>query len=165
MKALLDFRPRLNIKDNDGKTAEDLAKTENIKIYELLHKNVDDDNDEIGGFKSDLGTQKKYIKKNPFPSFSEMKLKLTQEFPEYLKNYSEIKHSYIKQLYEYFYNKTKVVEVGKNLNKIGGWNEMQYAYQLLRKCSPLAKSRKTDIIYSIPQEIEFSWDGIGDWKI
>lgn len=47
-------------------------------------------------------------------------------------------------------NKERVRQLGEQLNKIGGYPLMLSAYQSLPECDAL--------------ELQFAWDGIGEWQ-
>ena len=115
-----------------------------------------------------------YVLKNKFPTMMEILDKIKKEDPDKLKYYAENNinfardyneeiHLICKRIYENITNEKIVRECGQILYDKIGFRGMQACFYVLNLYSPLAASTNKEIRHCTV-DIQYDWDGIGEWK-
>jgi hypothetical protein len=100
-----------------------------------------------------------YIGSHPFPSEDEFIYKLKSN----IELYSHLYYTYTKTLYENITNEIKCRRIGKNIDKMAGFDGMKLIYCMVRDLSPLKDSQST-FIRLYYYNLTIYWDGVGYWE-
>ena len=104
-----------------------------------------------------------FVKENPYPNYKDMCEKIKTNLQLWCE-YGKPNHEWCKTIYENATNKAIIKEMGENINKRGGMQAMVMNYYILKDHSPFSKSNHYVINCWAHSYVEFSWDGIGDFK-
>ena len=82
---------------------------------------------------------KKYIKKNPYPTYKQMIERIKNHLELYAE-YGESNHEWLKTIYENPYNEEIAVKMGKLIYKKGGMTALQANFTIGKYASPTIES-------------------------
>ena len=129
---------------------------------------------------------KKFIKKNPYPEYNDVVKMLTKNFNEYRESddkefaihylnlfseYGQPNHEWMKEIYENIMNKKLIKTNGEKIYNRGGALVMQYNYytmiEILKDIfdkKDMTHDERINVLYSIKEQINDCWDGVGEWR-
>lgn len=108
-----------------------------------------------------------FIASHPFPSYATM-IKRINEHPDasmgmaMFAEYGEAHHEALKAAYESGMKRDDIKRAGQIINNMGGIHAMRMNFYAFMYYSPFRQSRNEDLYYAYKQ-LEYGWDGIGDW--
>lgn len=108
-----------------------------------------------------------FIAFNPYPSYKEMLNKIEKHPDTSISiamwcEYGKPHHMLLKEVYESGMNKEIIRKAGEAIYKLGGMRAMQMNYYAFMHCSPFRHSENENIVFAY-KDLEYGWDGIGDW--
>ena len=105
-----------------------------------------------------------FIKVNPYPNYKEM-LENIKDFIELVSEYGPSQHICCKIIYENPRNKKLIVEMGKKIYEMGGFNALQANHSIIKYFSPYWKNNTNNIIKSQGSIIEQYFEEVSlEWK-
>lgn len=108
-----------------------------------------------------------FVTKNPYPLYESI-IREIKTHPDKLlasdmeNNYTFFAHQLLKNIYENISSSEVIYNCGKILNFNGGLSRMQMCYYVFANYSPFRNAKNLDIYYAY-KNLEYTWDGIGDW--
>ena len=105
-----------------------------------------------------------FIKVNPYPNFEEMLEKLKNNI-ELISEYGLQQHICCKIIYENPRNKKLIVDMGKKIYELGGFEALQANHSIIKYFSPYWENNTNNIIKSQGSIIEQYFEEVSlEWK-
>ena len=108
-----------------------------------------------------------FVASHPFPTYQEMR-GMIERYPDATLStamwaeFGRLHHAALKAAYESGMNRDIVRKAGIAIKNMGGMHAMQMNYYIFAHFSPFRLSNNPDIQYAYKQ-LEYGWDGVGDW--
>ena len=109
----------------------------------------------------------RFIDANPFPSYEDAESMIANggdmaHSMAVVAEYGQANHRWLKAIYDSKLDKVVAKEMGQNIYDAGGFQAMQMNYYAFQIVTPFRKSR-THEIYGASNQLQYLWDGVGDW--
>jgi hypothetical protein len=112
-------------------------------------------------------TMDSFVASHPFPSYKEMQAAI-ERHPDVAMSmamwaeFGKAHYAALKDAYESVMDPAVIRKAGQIIHDLGGYRAMQMNFYVFMHFSPFRFSDDPDIQYAYKQ-LEYKWDGVGDW--
>ncbi len=108
-----------------------------------------------------------FVATHPFPSYTDMQaaIEMHPDIAMSIAMWSEFgrpHYAALKDAYESAMDPVVIRKAGQTIDRLGGYRAMKMNFYVFMHFSPFRTSDDPDIRYAYKQ-LEYGWDGVGDW--